>query len=803
MWIRISTLFYHETYHYHLRGLVNRIIIIIAIVVSFPSFANYDFSFVRNKQEAEAFLSGLITKGEYLVNISLNGERYGKSKLYLSKVTNKDEICVPRELIAQSDLPINLTKIQSVYNGRNQCYNIYELKYSSSELDINTLTLNIGLPQAYLKNNNDDKPWNYGETGAILNYYLRSSNSWGKKNNKDHDSQFGSFDMHFNHDRWVLSSSFDIYSGKSFDGVDLKLSTAIREIKGDLSFGKLSTRSAFTPDFYYQGVAITSNQAMKEQHFQVYAPSVSGTLIQTSTITLKQGGRTLYSKTLPPGEYIINDYYPVNNGDIEVIIEGEDGTTRNEILNVSITPGLLKEDDINYSFALGEKESDVNGIFAFGDISYGYDIGTISLNGLVHSKYHNFGLGFAMPLGWMGALSTNVNLSTANYDSKSLNVNGKESQNGISFGLNYAKDISDTTNLQLLTYRYQDENYIDFSEFDPDKYHIKNRKKSRYEASLRHKIGDAHLTSTLWLQEYRNKSSTDSGANITLSKTFPNNVSLNIQGYYQNNSMSEAYGTSIGVSIPFDMNNNKQFSTSSLSYDSGSGAAVTSSVSVRTDESLSYNLNTSYSENGNYSTSINSNIKTSYSQVSLGATTTNNSNSVYMNASGTIGGAKGAGLVWGPNHANTISIAHTKNLEGIKFKNAIEPTNKYGNTIVSLSEYRENSISLDNNSSVGIEFLNSSDKVVPTSSAIIVNNVDYVYVKRYFLQLFIKDGSPIQSGLIAKDDNGSYVGTTSSDGVLVATILNDTDHIKVGDDCTVELGDIEKNKRVIHEAVCM
>lgn len=773
------------------------------LAFSVHSFANYDLSFVKDLRGAEVFLSGKIPAGNYLVDVNFNNNNYPKYKLDIEKATSKDSICIPKNLFYKLGLPVSLKKVAHVYDDERDCYEVHKIKFANVNLNLQSLILSIKIPQIYLENKVSDYEWDYGTTGGVLNYYLRGSKSWGKGKGIDSQSAFGNFDAHINYDRWVLSSNFNIDSQKGLDSSDLRLSTAVKELKGDLSLGWTSTRSLYTPDFYYKGLSLTSNQAMKDNHYHIYAPTISGTLASTSTITIKQDNRTLYSKVVPSGEYIINDYTPINNGDIEVIIEGEDGTIKKEKLNVSIIPGLLKSGDYKYNFSIGERDKGLRGLFGFGEIAYGFENGTLSINGLAHSNYSNMGLGIALPLSWAGALSTNINLSHATYESRAFQPQNSETQRGMSFGLNYAKDIDASTNLQLLTYQYQNEGYVDFSEFTPENIHQNNKRRSRYEASLRHKIGDSYLTSTLWLQDYRGDINSESGFSILLSKTFKNNISVNIQGYHQDNGISEAFGTSASINIPFDLWDKKQFSTTTLSYDSNNGSSLSNALSVKEDDDISYNLNTSVGEKGNYSISASTSVKKPSNQFNFGTSNSNYSNSIYGNISGSIAGAKGAGIAWSPNRSNTIAIANTKGLDGIKFRRSVSPTNKYGNTIIPLSDYRENSVSIDANGiPMHTEFLKTSDKVIPTSSAIIVKEFDYLNVHRYILQILDERGKPLKSGIQVKDDSGAFVGTISSDGVLIATVLGNSNQLKTDNGCTISLTGLKKNESTINETIC-
>ncbi|MPS41558.1 hypothetical protein D8S93_23555 [Vibrio sp. VGrn 2] len=766
-------------------------------IVAWGSHAEYDLSFVKDRKAAELLLSGKVPSGQYLVDVKFNNRDFGRDTILVQQPTDKDNLCLPKGLASR--LNINLDKINHTYDSQFDCYNITQLESASISLNLQSMTLSVSVPQVYLNEEHQLESWDYGETAAVLNYYARTNKGWGGNNSH---SSYANFDARLNYDRWVLKSNFDLTSGKGLNTPEFTLSTAVEELKADLELGKTTTRSQYTPDFSFRGATLRSNRAMKNSHYRVYAPTVSGVLSQISTVTIKQGERVLYSQTLPPGEYVINDYNITNNGEVDIIIEGSDGSVKYEKLHVSLVPGLLKEGDKEFNVSVGEREQDLSGLFGFGEFNYGFEAGTLSANALVHSKYNNFGLGYALPMGQFGAISSSINLSSATYDKGSFQPNFEKTQKGLSFSFKYAKDISESTNLQLLTYQYQDEGYVDFHEFEPENSHQNNQRRSRYEASLRHKIGDSYLTSSLWLQDYRDNRSSESGASVLLSKTFQNNVGISIQGYYQKNQFDENYGTSVGVNIPFDLWDQPQFSTTTVSYDNNNNASLSTAVSIRPNDNVSYQLSSTIANEGEITANASTNIKTSVARLGMGISTARSNTAAYANVSGSFIAADNAGLAWGPDRVNTIAIAHADSLKGITFNRGMSDTNVFGNALIPLTDYRSNEVYL-NTSKVPLntEFLNGSKSLYPTENSVHVLNFDYLDIKRYILKVKDKNQNYLDSGIVMKDEEGAIVGTTTTSGVLIATVLNDSSKL-LSDHCVIDLSNLESGENVIHEVQC-
>ncbi len=166
------------------------------------------------------------------------------------------------------------------------------------DFDNSTQTLNIQLPQVAIVDVTDEDNWDYGTTGFRFDYSVNANKSKNAENVYDLLTALTG-----NYGRWVLSAKA---SGNINDGLvspDLTLSTAIKQIRGDLIIGKTFTNTAMIPDFAFYGLTLRSNAAMTPWTDRGYAPVIDGILDSNALVTVMQGEYTLYSQKITCRNY--------------------------------------------------------------------------------------------------------------------------------------------------------------------------------------------------------------------------------------------------------------------------------------------------------------------------------------------------------------------------------------------------------------------------------------------------------------------------------------------------------------------
>ncbi|EHE2705181.1 fimbria/pilus outer membrane usher protein, partial [Escherichia coli] len=303
-----------------------------------------------------------------------------------------------------------------------------------------------------------------------------------------------------------------------------------------------------------------------------------------SRITVKQNGYTVYSKIVPAGPYRLNDLRSTGNGDLVVTVEDESGNKTEQIYPVTTLPTLLRPGDFQYNLALGKKNnsneldkafhSDTS-LFWLGSLDYGFSTTTLNSAFIINDDYQAGAMGVTQMLGELGALSLSANVSKASYD------DGEE-KTGQSFSVKYAKNISDKTDLQLLTYRYQSKGYVEFADFDPkDIWRWRGgNQKSRYEARLSHRFDGSYLSGSFWRQDYWRRDNHDTGSTLSFSTSVFDSVSVFLNGSYSQYAWSDKadYSVSLSLSIPFDLKGTRHFNSNSVGYTRTGGTTFNASV---------------------------------------------------------------------------------------------------------------------------------------------------------------------------------------------------------------------------------
>lgn len=736
--------------------------------------------------------------GEYVVDVIFNKDNLGKQIITITK-DDRVSLCLSKEWIEKARLPIKLELFKSYFDKKRECYNLGNFPSAKVDFDYGSQNLKFSIPQVAVVDKLSEDNWDYGIPGAHLLYSGNVSKTATQK-----EQIYGNFELNANLGRWVLSGRTSAFNGQGFNTPEATLSTAIGAIRGSVLIGKSLTSSTLLPDFGFYGVSLRSDSDMVPWSSRGYAPVISGVANSNARITVSQGGYIISSQIVPPGAYSLKNIYPVGNGDITVKVE-EDGRVKSvRTYPVTTLPTLLRANDFNYNMVVGTKTDNIGsnnntkGIFTLASLDYGFEPVTVNSAFILHSKYQSAGIGLTKDFGIFGAAAASVNASRSKFNDNVFNKHNDNAQTGVSALLKYAKGISDTTNLQLLTYRYTGEKYIDFSEFDPRRSYYGDSRKERYEAIVTQSFGSNFVSASVWEQTYRGNKSNDIGANLNYS-TVINNISLSINANYgkYSNTDNMDYGGSFSVGIPFSAFGHSHYSTSSIGYSNTGKTMFNTGVSGSVNDKVSYALNSSV---GKHITGASAYAGIKFDPVQTGMSISQNEGrtSMSVSVSGSVIATKPSGILFTREQNNTVAVIKLKDIPNVSFSGSA-PTDKYGNTVLSVTPYNMNDIRINTeNVPENIELMNSVYGVVPTKRAIIYREFKHIEMKRYILQLLDKNGVPIVAGSQAKTEQGLDAGFTSQGGILLVNVVAAPKLIKVyqpnGQICSINMKNMIPNE---------
>lgn len=788
------------------RTKLSLLVLSIYSTLGYTSELNLDFLHGINTVPSVLNTNSKFPAGQYYVDIILNKEKVGRGYLTINESDEKNNtLCLDSRWLKDSGIFFKESKYSNYFDKKNDCYQLGNEPNTKVRFDYSSQTLKFNVPQAYLINRTDKAFWDFGSNGARLKYYGNFN-----KSSKEDINSFGSFNLNANVGRWVLSNDVNASKSSGYSKVStnsLTLSTALGELKGDLILGRSQTRSQMYSDFGYYGFALRSNRNMNSWDARGYAPVISGVANSQSRITVSQGGYTIYSKVVPAGPYQLDDVSPVSNGDIIVSVEDENGHKTSTVYPVATLPTLLRPSRLEYNFVLGKKNNNTeyknvfssnDSFFGLGSISYGFAFTTLNVATIIHNKYQSMGVGVTQSLGRIGAIESSVVTSRAHYDNN-------DTKSGNTFNIKYAKSFSDTTDLQLLTYRYQSKNYTEFADFDPCiNLHINNAK-SRYEARVSHRLDNSYLSASYWQQDYWQRNGYEKGATLSASTSY-NRISLYLNGSYSRRvGNKDDYSMSLGISMPLDIGGSSTYSSSNIGYNRYSGSNFYTGVSATLNDRLNYNVSANVDSKGNRSGTGSLSYAFDAVQTNLSLSQNKKLTSLSGSLSGSAIVTGKSGLLLTKETANTIAIVNMSNLKGVKFNNSM-PTNEHGETVVALNEYSPNSISVDmGNVPDDIELRKTSYEVVPTENAIIYRNFGYEHINRYILRVKNHQGSIINGGN-AKTEQGLNAGFIANNGVLLMNMLAKPKVITVNTGnnslCKFSMSSVKANINKVQEVYC-
>lgn len=514
----------------------------------------------------------------------------------------------------------------------------------------------------------------------------------------------------------------------------------IAQLHSKLSAGDLYT---YTPSnimgtIPLRGVTLGTSDRMTLDNQFSYAPVIRGTARTNARLVVRQNNNIVYSTTLTPGPFKIDDLYSAQVGaDLDVTVEESDGTKQVFRVPYTSLPNMIRPGAMRYNAAIGQYrnngQSGDKPMLGTASIEYGFESFTLNNTLLAAEEYQSVGIGAAWNIGTLGAFS--LDLAQAHYQE---NWDDNKTKNGSAMRMLYAKQFDATdTGLQILGYQYRSKDFLDFSEFvdhknyqDIDGYEYgdeewNRRRRSRIEMSVNQGLqGHGSLYFSLSQDRYydtSSKSTSISGgfgtqigyANVSISYTYTkdddfndNQISLNLSIPLNWGEQESSHGS---LSYGLMRNNDNQYSQS-LSY---SASAM--------ENRLSYSANVQQDTQSKFSESASLGYNANAASMTGSVSHSDYSDQISAGMSGGIVLYKG-GVILSQSLGDTIGIVETPGASGIGVSsNNSEHTDRWGRAIVTyLSPYRYNTVTLNTTQTEGVELKETSRKVVPTEGAAVL-----------------------------------------------------------------------------------
>lgn len=546
--------------------------------------------------------------------------------------------------------------------------------------------------------------------------------------------------------RFFSIDSFYRNPGKSWESSHDRsyLSRDIAFLRSNLQAGEIytSTSGYMVGAIPLTGVSLSTSQKMLLDNQFSYSPVVRGVARTNARLVIRQRGNIIYSTTLTPGPFAIDDLYSAQVGaDLEVTVEESDGQVQVFHVPYTALPNMIRPGTTRYSLAAGRYRNQGRRAeepwVTTGSLERGFEHFTLNSSAVASEDYQSLSAGVAWNVGNIGAFSTE-----AAWARHQETWNDGEARNGSAVRFLYARHFDMTgTSLQILGYQYRSKNFLEFPEFlsRQSRDNISGyswgdsewlqRKHSRVEMTLNQSLNNygslyMGMSQDRYYGTSRKTTSITGGAGTTIG---PASVSLSLTRTHDIHNSDTQIGLSI--SLPLGSSDSRSRDYGSLNYSLSRNSDNQYSQSLgytgsAWDNRVNYSANMMRDTQGKYSQSGTLGYNGSKGNVSAGMSHSSGHNQYSAGMSGGIT-LYGGGLVLSPTLGNTVAIVETPGASGISVSGAGNTeTDYFGHAMVTwLTPYRYNNISLDTSSSASsqnVELKDSARKVVPSDGAAVL-----------------------------------------------------------------------------------
>lgn len=312
--------------------------------------------------------------GDYLVTVYLNGtfveSRHLRFQPHDTAAGGEDVrdgtglmACLTRQDL--HDLGINTDAYPGLRDSaEGQCVSPGQhIRGAYTAFNFPEQRLDISIPQVALQNQArgwiPPKRWDNGINAVLLSYQFSGSENRGQYGNSS--SRFLNLNSGLNLGPWRLRDSstwMDNQSRYSYSRRWQHLSTYVQRAiipwRSELTGGDSTTGNEVFDAFSFRGVQLATDDSMYPDSLRGFAPDIRGTAMSNAQVTIRQNGNVIYQTVVAPGEFDINDLYPVSSGgDLEVTVTETDGRVRIFSVPYSSVPVLQRQGHVRYALTAG------------------------------------------------------------------------------------------------------------------------------------------------------------------------------------------------------------------------------------------------------------------------------------------------------------------------------------------------------------------------------------------------------------------------------------------------------------------
>ncbi|HIF9385244.1 TPA: fimbria/pilus outer membrane usher protein [Photobacterium damselae] len=645
---------------------------------------------------------GSLPLGTQSYKVYINRQYIGYQALTAIKDKDgKTSLCLSQDHL--SKYGIHLTDLaQNALKNKN-CQQVIRALNGAIEYDPNSLQLEISIPDIHLMNTDDirfhERELDKGINAGFVNYSISA-----RYNTRDKSDEFKvplATEVGLNYHDYRLRANFATsdLGDDSFTRQQAYIAKPIPSILSEVVAGESITQGFLVESIPFSGVSLRSDRDMLPRYKRDYTPVVRGIAESNSTVNIYQGDYLIYTKDVPAGDFAITDLPYLSNNQLVVEVIGENGQVKRFNYTITQIPMLLTEDTDRYEVSVGKYRSVDNknlNTFVYGEYGHGFEELTLMGAITASSLYYAMSMGSAITLGDFGAVSADYTYSNTEFEHN-------EFHSGHSFRLLYAKELSESTNLQLAGYRFSSENFRTFSEAVRDNYDrehqgssildsaTRSRSKSRFDANLNMDLSSSSIYINLAHENYWNKQDSSTSYSVGLNSSWGRmNYSLSAS-YTDYENSSDDHTVMMTASIPLEFDD-KHFSIySSVIANSNNTTYEVGQSGMYKD----YAYSVGASLNKDSPVYARASVSANLDKMNISANVSGNKDgsSTSISASGTMVAFKDD-VLFGARRADSYVIAKVGDRKGIEVNG--RATNGNGHALVtSIDPYEQNELRLN------------------------------------------------------------------------------------------------------------
>lgn len=526
--------------------------------------------------------AGYIMPGTYPMKIRINETELTVEQITFLEAENDPDSSVPcltpdiMKVLGLKEK--NLDAVTWWHDGK--CAVLNSVPGMTATGNLGQSSLFISIPQAYMEYSSDtwDPPsrWDNGIPGVLFDYNIDVDKT-SQQNGGDSHSVNGTGVAGANLGPWRFRADWqyqqsDDSTQAALDWTRYYLYRALPGIESTLTLGQDTMSSQLFDNFQFLGANLSSDDKMIPPNMRGYAPEINGIANTNAKVTVSQQGRVLYQTQVPAGPFSIQELSDSVSGKLDVKVEEQNGDVHTWQVDTASIPYLSRPGSKRYSLSVGRPvdwdQHSQGPLFGSGELSWGISNGWSIYGGILASDdYQAISAGFGRDLLVFGAISFDVTQSIER-------LPGESRQQGRSLRVSYSKRFDDyDSQITFAGYRFSQKSFMSMSEYidalnnnDDNDYNV-GSDKEMYTVTANKQFRDLGISLNLTYshQTYWDHPQSNNW-NLSISRYFDigkwKNISVNLNGYRNQNDNNDDKGAYISISVPFGDNNTLTYSGS-------------------------------------------------------------------------------------------------------------------------------------------------------------------------------------------------------------------------------------------------